>query len=152
MMGKNSVLVVLVVLLIVLGGIYFIFWGGKEKPKIPFLPSTPKPSLTLKLDELGGSKEYGTATLKEESGKLTVILELNGAPGGVSQPAHIHKGACPGVGEVVYPLTNLVNGKSETTINTTLEEMYSQLPLAINVHKSTSEAKVYFSCGNIVKP
>ena len=72
-----------------------------------------------------------------------------GAPENVSQPVHIHVGSCPEVGEVKYPLTNVLDGESVTTLDVTLEQLEIELPLAINVHKSVTEASVYISCGDI---
>ncbi|TSC65519.1 MAG: hypothetical protein CEO21_394, partial [Microgenomates group bacterium Gr01-1014_80] len=43
-------------------------------------------------------------------------------------------GRCPDVGEIKYPLTNLMNGKSETTLNTTIDMLKEQLPLSLNVN------------------
>ena len=93
--------------------------------------------------------QSGTATLEEKEGKLEVVLTLNTAGPSGPQPAHIHSGVCPGVGAVVYPLTNVVDGKSTTLIDTTLEKLQSQLPLAINIHKSADEVKVYTACGSL---
>ena len=93
--------------------------------------------------------QSGTATLEEKEGKLEVVLTLNTAGPSGPQPAHIHSGDCPGVGAVVYPLTNVVDGKSTTLIDTTLEKLQSQLPLAINIHKSADEVKVYTACGSL---
>ena len=76
-------------------------------------------------------------------------VSLTGAPAGVAQPAHIHVGACPGVGAVKYPLTFPVDGQSETVLDVTLEQLRSELPLAINIHRSAAEASVYVSCGEL---
>ena len=92
----------------------------------------------------------GTATLKQEEGKVKVSLDLSGTPAGVTEPAHIHMGACPNPGAIKYPLSSVVNGKSETTLgNITLARLKTELPLAINVHKSAEEAGVYVSCGDL---
>lgn len=95
------------------------------------------------------SGESGVATLTEESGKLKVSINLVNFPKNVPQPVHIHVGSCPGVGAVKYPLTNVLNGNSETVLDTTLEQIKTALPLAINVHKSTTLTKTYVSCGRL---
>ena len=93
--------------------------------------------------------QYGNAVITEKDGNLEVTLNLMGE-NGASQPAHIHEGACPGIGAVVYPLENAVNGKSTSVIeDMTLEDLKDQLPLALNVHKSAEEVSVYTACGNL---
>ncbi len=105
-------------------------------------------SMILALNEQNKSKESGTATLEEKDGKIIVRLDLKNAPKGVRQPAHIHVGACPTPGKVKYDLTFPVDGKSETTLNITWDQLTSQGPLALNIHKSTKEASVYVACGD----
>ena len=112
-------------------------------------PSAIPQEITVVLSEQNSSKESGTATLMEVDGKVKVTLKLTGASAGVTQPAHIHIGACPEVGAVKYPLTSPVDGMSETMLDVTLAELKSGLPLGINVHKSVTEAKVYVSCGDL---
>lgn len=95
--------------------------------------------------------QAGTALITETADGLVVAITVTGYETEQPQPAHIHTGACPTVGEVVYPLENLVDGTSETTLTgVTLEQLESQLPLGINVHKSAEEASVYTSCGDVV--
>jgi hypothetical protein len=132
----------LVVIVIVLAIGYW--WWAKQPTQM-----TSNGTVTVQLAAQNGSKEYGTATLTEVNGKVNVSLNIMGAPTGVSQPAHIHMGACPNPGSVVYPLTSPVNGRSETTLNVTLAQLKAQLPLAVNVHKSTTMAGTYVACGNL---
>ena len=106
--------------------------------------------ITVELTEENDSDESGKAKLVEENNQVTVTISMDGAPEDVSQPAHIHLGSCPEVGGVQYPLTNILNGESTTTIDVTLDQLKSELPLAINIHKSVDEASVYVSCGNII--
>ena len=107
--------------------------------------------ITVELTEENDSDESGKAKLVEENNQVTVVtISMDGAPEDVSQPAHIHLGSCLDVGEVKYPLTNILNGESTTTIDVTLDQLKSELPLAINIHKSVDEAGVYVSCGNII--
>jgi hypothetical protein len=105
--------------------------------------------IMINLTRQNDSGEFGTATLTEEDGQVIVTLNLVGVPQNVSQPAHIHNGSCPDVGGVKYPLTNVLNGESETTINVTFDQLEDELPLAINVHRSVENASVYVACGDI---
>jgi len=112
-------------------------------------PSATTSEVMVTLSEQNDSGQPGTATLMEVDGKVKVTVKTTGAPAGVAQPAHIHVGACPEVGAVKYPLTSLIDGMSETTLDVTLAELKSELPLGINVHKSGAEVKVYISCGDL---
>lgn len=104
--------------------------------------------LVVNLSEQNDSGEVGVATLTEKDGKVTVSLVVDGYQPN-AQPAHIHTGACPSPGAVIYPLTNVVDGNSETVLDVTLADLESQLPLAVNVHKSATEANIYTSCGDL---
>lgn len=153
-MNRNSLIVVSVIILAIVG--YLIYANRPATQPTTQLPPTTAPSptpsgkeLTITLNPVAESTESGTAILKEEGGKTMVTLSLNNAPAGVKQPAHIHMGGCPRVGEVKYPLTFPMGGQSETTLEITLDQLKSELPLAINVHKSVPEAKVYVACGDI---
>ena len=103
--------------------------------------------MTVVLAEENKSGESGTATLSEANGKTTVTIALTGFTKDVVQPAHIHVGACPGVGAVKYPLTSVVNGSSVTELTATLADLSQNLPLAINVHKTAAEITSYTACG-----
>jgi hypothetical protein len=111
-------------------------------------------SMEISLFETNESGQSGNATLTEnENGQLVVTVNLLGAGDYPDpQPAHIHVGACPGVGAVKYPLTSLENGLSETTINNlTLADVTGvEGGLALNVHKSAAEAGVYTACGDLL--
>ena len=119
-------------------------------PRTPSLtPETMMTPVSITLDEQNNSGESGSAILKEENGQTTITINLTGFTKDVPQPAHIHAGSCPGVGNVKYPLTNVVNGQSITTISATLAQLKQQLPLAINIHKSQSAIDTYTSCGKL---
>jgi len=109
-----------------------------------------KNRITVEIISENDSGESGRARLVEENGQVILTISMDGAPEDVSQPAHIHLGSCPEVGGVQYPLTNILNGESITTIDVTLDQLKSELPLAINIHKSVDEASVYVSCGNLI--
>jgi hypothetical protein len=69
----------------------------------------------------------------------------------VSQPAHVHEGTCAKLDpKPKYGLQNVVDGKSTTEVPVDIKTLVGG-NLAINVHKSAEEAKVYVACGNIAK-
>ena len=153
-------LAVIVIGIIAFGG-YYLMGNQQYAPvteEVMVTETTQNPSemmaekSIITLSEQNSSGEMGTATLTEEDGKTKVTLEMQGGADGVPQPAHIHVGACPDVGAVAYPLTNVVDGKSETILDVTLGELSVKQPLGINVHKSGAEAKVYVSCGDLNLP
>lgn len=97
-----------------------------------------------------GSGEDGTATLSQNGDSLVVTIALtNGTT--APQPAHIHTGSCATLGGIKYPLTNVVDGKSTTTLKGVTLASVQTGGLAINVHKSTSDLGTYVSCGDIPK-
>ncbi len=96
------------------------------------------------------SGEFGAAILTEVNGKVKVVIDMNNTPKGVAQPSHIHMGSCAKIGGVTYPLSNVVDGKSETMLNVSMSELRAKLPLAVNVHKSASQSNVYVACGDLL--
>ncbi|MDQ2806264.1 MAG: hypothetical protein M3Z04_04990 [Chloroflexota bacterium] len=105
--------------------------------------------LTIELKAQNGSDQDGTATITKLSDTMVrVEIQLkNGTT--VAQPAHIHKGTCANLDpKPAYPLTNVVNGASETEVNADIENLANQ-GYAINIHKSAAEVGTYTSCGEI---
>ncbi len=104
---------------------------------------------TVVLGEQNDSGQVGIAVLREEDGKVKVNLRLVGQPDTIMQPAHIHTGTCPTPGVIIYPLTIVVDGESETILATTWDALQGQMPLAINVHESEAQIQNYVACGNL---
>ncbi|MSQ07446.1 MAG: hypothetical protein EXR54_07060 [Dehalococcoidia bacterium] len=75
-------------------------------------------TLTVPLTPVGGSGQSGYATCTSLGDRTEVIISVSPGPAGVAQPAHIHDVAAQGGANcalppmVVYPLTNVVDGKS----------------------------------------
>ncbi len=107
-------------------------------------------SLTVQLSPENNSGQSGTATLTDlGDGTTRVVLSLTDL-GATPQPVHIHDGTCATLNPTPkYPLTNMVNGKSETVVKVSMSQLLAQ-PFAINAHKSAQEVPVYTACGNIV--
>jgi Cu/Zn superoxide dismutase len=107
--------------------------------------------VTVTLKPQNNSGESGTATLTEEGSKTKVTVSVTGQPAGTPQPMHIHKGTCAQLDpKPTYGLPSLVDGKSEATVDVSLEDLQHG-EFAINGHKSAQEASVYVYCGEIPK-
>ena len=110
-------------------------------------PAFAADSKTVTLSPQSNSGESGTATLTKAGDKQTkVTLSVTGASG--PQPVHIHKGTCDKLdAKPAFPLSPLTNGKSETVVNASMDEL--EKGYAINGHKSAEEVKTYVFCGDI---
>jgi len=161
----RAFLTIVIVVAIILLGYYLIRRSQEEivlSPTVTTATPTPTGTVTatpvptaiqsasITLGEQNDSGESGTMALTALSGNRTqVVLTLTGAPT-TAQPAHIHTGSCANLGGIKYNLTNVVNGTSTTTINVALNTLLTtQLPLAVNVHKSASEINTYVACGDL---
>ena len=111
---------------------------------------------------VGGQASSGTGTMAT-SGKVKVRIELwekdmmkNSMMGTgtavVSHPAHIHTGSCSVQGGIKWTLNPVVGGRSETTLDVSLQDLVMAMPLYVNVHKSAEELATAISCGDIKKP
>jgi len=113
-------------------------------------PAKAADSKTVKLTPQSDSGESGSATLTKAGAKETkVVLSVTGGPAGVSQPVHIHKGTCAKLDpKPSFPLAPVVDGKSETTVKASLEDL-EKGGFAINGHKSAQDVKTYVFCGEL---
>jgi hypothetical protein len=106
-------------------------------------------TITVNLSPVNNSGISGTAQLIDKGTQTEVIVNITGEPAGGSEPMHIHSGQCgPTLGKVVYPLKNVENGTSDTTVNATLASLENG-NMAINVHQSAANIGTYVACGNI---
>ena len=108
--------------------------------------------LLVALQEKNASGQTGWATLTARGDQTEVVLSLTS--GNVeSELVHIHSGSCnspfsrDSLGGVVHGLTDIVDGRSVTTVDATLMSLRGG-GFAINSHKK-SEPSVYTTCGNV---
>lgn len=106
-------------------------------------------AITVTLAGQNNSGIAGTATLTPMGDQIRVVINVTGEPAGASEPAHIHEGTCANLNPAPkYPLANVVNGTSSTTVNVPLATLTSG-QFAINMHKSAQELSVYVACGDV---
>lgn len=92
----------------------------------------------------------GTVTMTpQEDGTTLVVVELEGDESTEPHPSHIHAGTCDTFTPApLFPLENIVEGRSETTLDASLAEL-TAAPAILNVHESEPEIQNYISCGAV---
>jgi hypothetical protein len=107
----------------------------------------PDPSpIRLTLRTLSDSGVTGTVTLSAGGDERTRVLVEVDPAGHPDMPAHIHPGTCDElVPQPRYPLTNVVDGRSETEVPAPLDELLAG-DVALNLHASNAELEVYTAC------
>jgi hypothetical protein len=111
-------------------------------------PALAQDTITIDLEETEDSGVSGTATLTAENGTTNVVIELTGMEEDAVHPIHIHDGTCEDLGGVAYPLEDIVDGMSETTVDVSLDDLMTG-EFAINAHLSADEMAVWINCGDI---
>ncbi len=95
------------------------------------------------LEMVDESGYHGKAHLKDMGDGMThVKVEIEGMSGDMSMPAHIHMGSMDNYDpKPKYPLNNVENGMSESTVEVSLEELTSEEHV-IAVHMSNEDLTV----------
>lgn len=161
--GTNKIIITVIILAVAVIGIYALINSGKEKAVTPDGSVMVKDggammdkksdammneSMKMRLASVGNSGVTGDVLFTPKGDKTEVSIMLKGAAQGSVYPSHIHFGGCP-AGAVKYPFMPIVDGKSVSLINVSIEQLWKELPLSVNVHKSASELKTIVACGDL---
>jgi len=105
--------------------------------------------LSIPVYSQNGSGEWGSVTFLQRGPNLVVSVSMVN-PTAPTQPVHIHTGTCANLNpKPTYPLKNLDNGSSSTTLeNVSLASLLAS-PFAVNVHMSPNQVGTYVACGEI---
>jgi hypothetical protein len=106
-------------------------------------------TVSVTLAEQNSSGISGTATLTQVGADVKVDITVTGMTATGDHPAHIHSGKCPSPGAVVHPLTNVVAGRSTTTLTGVTLASVTDGNHAINLHESATSLANYVACGDI---
>ncbi len=150
-MSKNVYLVIGVVVLVLI--LFMVFKGGTSTPNSEEVVNLSPVTVTLAAENNSGIS--GTATIADQEGKAKVTVNVSGMATGAVLPGHIHTGSCVSLGGTKYALSSIENGLSETILDVSVDQLLSELPLAINLHSSDadlSDSKGYVACGDVTKP
>ncbi|HTM68802.1 MAG TPA: hypothetical protein VL426_05915 [Candidatus Binatia bacterium] len=102
---------------------------------------------TVTLRSIGNLGAAGTATIEAADDKTKVTINLTGAAG--THPAFLRHGMCPNPGDAKYTLTNVVDGKSTTTLDAKLADVMGSEQLAIDVRGSATDLASILVCGDL---
>jgi hypothetical protein len=104
---------------------------------------------TVQLATLNDSGVSGTVSLTDAGGGLTRVVVAVVPGANPDMPAHIHPGSCDNlVPQPKYPLQNVVNGSSTTTVPAPLGELMAG-DLAVNLHRSNQDLATYTACADL---
>ncbi len=109
-------------------------------------PVAGQDTVTIDMQEVDDSGQSGTANITSDGDQVVVSIEIEPGPDGEPQPAHIHDGTCQDLGDVAYPLEDVVDGMSESTADVSIADIISG-EYAIAVHLSEDEMEVIVACG-----
>ena len=116
----------------------------------PAMDSVMGASNTVVLKAVPPSKESGKAVYHAGNGVMLLSIKVTGEPAGAGQPSHIHLGTCGSNGPIVIPLSDVVGGKSNTTIKMAMwNKLKNGKPHYINIHESKSNLGTIVTCGDM---
>jgi hypothetical protein len=151
-MSAKAVAVMVILLCAAGGALALANAGGDEKQVTAATPAAIGNPVEIALKPAHHSGVTGTARLVPGAKDLTVTLTLDKGVKG-TLPAHIHTGPCSDEPTFKNPriwanLDELVDGRSETTVNVvTLAELEAE-PASINVHDPEHDLRALV-CGDI---
>ena len=103
--------------------------------------------VAVHLSPFEGTGQIGSAVLSSVGGATIIEIEVTPSAS-EAQPIHIHAGSCDDVGPVIHALSNVVNGKSSTTLELPMSEIFDG-DVLINVHASFSDSSTYTACSQL---
>lgn len=154
---KNILPVLAAAVFMVIVGILLFFGKGANTPS-PQKSPQPKniaqnaettKELAVYLKAMNHYKQTGSASLTEKNGRVTIGISTTGEPKNVVQFANIYSGTCESLGNIKFPLANIINGSSQTDLETTIVNLQNSGPLALNINRTQGDNKNSVSCANL---
>lgn len=112
-------------------------------------PAAGQNIFSVPLDDVDDSGVTGGASIRGVDGGVEITVFISAGDEGGTHPVHIHDGTCEELGDVAWPLENIEDGESVTTLeDVSLADLMTG-DYAINAHQSEDEMDVYVMCGNV---
>ncbi len=110
-------------------------------------------ALVLALVPENGSQQMGTATLVPHNHATQIRVVLRGEPVGAVEPANVHAGTCDAVAQIRYPLHDVRNGHSTSTVSAPLTALrHAGYVIAVQASPASLRAAKeyhYVSCATL---
>jgi len=113
----------------------------------PTLPPSA-PAYTVTVHSLGTSGITGTATFKDISGTVAILLHIDGLEEDAIAPIELHFGTCASPGSLAYVLVTPDALESETDLTINLEQFNTQKPMAVIIYESDQD-RTPVACGDL---
>ena len=108
-------------------------------------------TIALKNNGPAATAQSGWATVINDGANSTRVNLMIAPAAANTQPVHVHNSTCATLGGVLHPLTAVSTlGISTTTLAVPWAQVLTGAT-AINSHKSSAEASIYTSCGDLPK-
>lgn len=111
-------------------------------------PAAGQSIFSVPLDDVEDSGISGGASIRGVDGQTEVTVFISEGETDGDHPVHVHEGTCEDLGDVVYPLENITEGESVTTLDIELSELMTG-EYAINAHQSEDDISTFIMCGNV---
>jgi len=112
-----------------------------------------KKSFSTVIEGKNDISKNGIVVIKESENKTQVSIRMIGSLGSTTNSATqktiFYNGTCKDLGEIKYVLNDVVNGSSETKLNTPFQEFSNGLPLALTIYEQNSSSEVY-ACADLI--
>lgn len=156
-MPRKHLILLLIIAAVLIGATYMVTTknnkqqvGTEQTPQVSFRAKLPQKEVVVRLEPKNNSGQSGIALFKQTDQTYSLVtIELKGGASNSAQPAQIRLGFCSELSDVKFRLNDIVEGKSVTTIESTIEEIYDSLPLAVSVGRSLSQPDNSTACGDI---
>lgn len=111
-------------------------------------PAAGQSIFSVPLDDVDDSGISGGASIRGVDGQVEITVFISQGDDSGVHPVHVHEGTCEELGDVAYPLENISEGESVTTLDLELSELMTG-DYAINAHASEDDLATHVMCGNI---
>ena len=141
-------------LVLVIYLVWQLFTSSDGQTDIKFEDKKELSKFTFKINEVNDSGRKGEVEIEQTKPDnfAKIFIKLSGSPKDTPELATLHTGACQDeFTSPLWPLTKVVNGRSETVLEMSPEILLSQKPLALKVFSGLEPSIELVACADIME-